>query len=423
MNEVASSLRDAGFDAAELGGEIQCNEIVVFILNRESGVCPYSHEFVTSGQDPQLLSGLISAISSFMGELIGKNQRAWKTVYGSNATLIVEGGEWCLGVLAVQRETSEARSKLRRIVQEFEESFQLLRDMDHVRGTLFKEFDAYVRRVFTSDYISNRAIVIKPPDWREKLRELGRPSTVYKVTKTLLQSEDWNSIQEIAQHQKISINDAKEFVSRAFWNHAAKVISIPDGEDILSLSEGSSTLLFAKGNPYSLSHNLLRFLTKLDGRKTVTEILKELGIRENEELLLELGRLISNGFIQRIPLERRILLLNDCILSQFLQACANLVGSSTAKSYLDQAIDYLIDELPRVGTFSVRADSTLVYPLEADTTPTDLNDIYEGIDKVMDIISELLAAETRIDVEKEVLDPIRKRCHDKYGRYLSDVIL
>ncbi|MFX1263030.1 MAG: hypothetical protein ACFFAZ_13155, partial [Promethearchaeota archaeon] len=89
------------------------NEKVLFILHRESGAALYSHEFIPGGLDPQLLSGFVSAMTSFIGTLAGGEQTQWKTEYGEDIVLLVEGGEWALGVMAISRETNEVRSKLR----------------------------------------------------------------------------------------------------------------------------------------------------------------------------------------------------------------------------------------------------------------------------------------------------------------------
>ena len=121
------------------------NEQVIFIIDKYSSMAPYAHEFVAGSADPQLLSGFIGAMSNFMEEMTGSEQIQWKTQYGSNSTFLVESGEWTLGVLSVLRETSEVRSKLRRIVVEFEDAFQALKGAEGIEGAAFKEFDKQVR--------------------------------------------------------------------------------------------------------------------------------------------------------------------------------------------------------------------------------------------------------------------------------------
>jgi hypothetical protein len=68
------------------------DEQVVFIINRNIGLAPYTHEFVQTKTDAQDLSGFICALSSFMDEVSGTPSNNWKTVYREDSTLLVEGG-------------------------------------------------------------------------------------------------------------------------------------------------------------------------------------------------------------------------------------------------------------------------------------------------------------------------------------------
>ena len=161
------------------------NEKVLFILNKFTGVAPYSHEFVQGNLDPQILSGFISAMSSFMGEVVGIEQTEWKTEYGSDSTLLVEGGSWAVAVLAVTRETNELRSKLRSVVREFEDSFEVLRDADGIDGQYFTEFNDFVRRVFLSDRTNQRSVILKGSDLEERMPPFDLPSISFNVTKLI----------------------------------------------------------------------------------------------------------------------------------------------------------------------------------------------------------------------------------------------
>ena len=69
------------------------NEKLVMIINKNSGLAPYSHEFSKGNLDPQVISGFISAMTSFMGTVTGEKQSYWKTVYGSDSVILVENGE------------------------------------------------------------------------------------------------------------------------------------------------------------------------------------------------------------------------------------------------------------------------------------------------------------------------------------------
>ena len=108
------------------------NEKVLFIHQKDSGMALYSHEFVDDAMDPQLLSGFVGAMANFLCELVGTDEAGWKTVYGSESTLMVESGKWAVATLSVSKETSELRSKLRMIITEFEATYNSISDVTRI---------------------------------------------------------------------------------------------------------------------------------------------------------------------------------------------------------------------------------------------------------------------------------------------------
>ncbi len=248
------------------------NEKLLFILNQFSGVAPYSHEFVQGVQDTQVISGIVSAMTSFMGEIMGEEQTQWRTQYGNDSTLIVEGGDWAIGVLVVKRETEEVRSRLRRVVKEFEECFAVLREADGIEGGAFKEFDHFVRRTFVGDRLSRRSVILKGSNWNETSISFDLPSWAFKTSKTLYYLEDRQTLNEALCILDSTFDDATEVISRALWNRNINIVYVPDERDILLLSEGSASLLLETGNPTGLSIDSIRIVGALDGRTRLISI-------------------------------------------------------------------------------------------------------------------------------------------------------
>ena len=79
------------FDNTFHSDVINSNEKLLLILNKENGLAPYSHEFISGIQDPQVLSGFISALSSFLCEVTGSNSSQWKTVEPISHIKLPEG--------------------------------------------------------------------------------------------------------------------------------------------------------------------------------------------------------------------------------------------------------------------------------------------------------------------------------------------
>ncbi|TFH08621.1 MAG: hypothetical protein E4H14_06055, partial [Candidatus Thorarchaeota archaeon] len=321
--EVSKTAQEISFDI--FSESTNSNEKLLLILNRETGLAPYSHEFVKGFQDPQILSGFISAISSFMGEVTGTNPSQWKTVFGSDSILLVEGGEWSIGVLVASKETIEIRSKLRTIIREFEDCFEFLRDIEGIQNTFF-DFDNYVRRMFVDERVTNRTTVTKIPEWRSSMGIIDLPSTTFYLIKILSEFKDSTTVQKIAESQNIKIDKVIEIVSNAFWNGIVKLTYIPSDNDILELSDNSTAIIFEKSNPLKLSSSCLRIVARFDGRAPISQIMSSTIIPDKEALLVSLGSLINRGLIQRISMEKRFVLFNECILSNFISQGASIIG-------------------------------------------------------------------------------------------------
>jgi hypothetical protein len=396
------------------------NEKVLFIYNKYTGMAPYSHEFILGGIDPQVLSGFVSAMSSFMGEVTGDEHSRWKTTYGSENVFLVEGGDWVAGVLAVSRETNEVRSKLRRIVEEFEESFESLKEADIIEGKLFIEFDHYVRRIFIGDRLSKYSQIYKRPEW-DMPHEYERPSIAFKVTKLLRHAKDGQDLGSVAKKAGISLEAAKDLTSRALWNNIIFVKYIPTDEDIISTSERSSSILFDKDNTLGLDSQTILVAAALDSRTPLYEFLKSLKIKQKEKVLSELGDLMNRGYIQRISIERRLLLVNECVLNEILQGCVNVIGLDIAKSYFFDAIEKGISKYPWIGRLNAARNMNVQCRLDDTMTPSDLDQMFEAIQFAILHIKKQMEKAIGKSKAEEMLLTARELCHRKWSNYLWDV--
>jgi len=318
------ALHPQAFDSSSSAN--QSNEKLLMILNMNSGLAPYSHEFQRSSLDPQILSGFISAMTSFMGLVTGKQQSSWKTVFGSDSVILVVAGKWTYGVLAVTRETNEARSMLIRVTSEFEDCFEVFKNSDGIEGSAFREFDQFARMVFVDERVTSRTLVMKRPELRTLTSLFDLPSTTYTMSKMLFNYRAELSVQEIAEFQSLPIEEVVEHVSNAFWKKAVYLKFVPADDDLLILSEGASTILFHKSNPLSLADKSVKVIALFDGRTKLLDFMKNLNHIEKKTLLDDLGNLVNRGYIQRISEEHRLILQNECILSALLSKGSLLVG-------------------------------------------------------------------------------------------------
>ncbi len=209
---------DSSFDYPEF-----TNAKVLIVLNSQSGLAPYWHEFVNGMPDPQIISGFVSAMSSFMQEVTGTSAKTWKTEFGDDVILLIEKGEWSIGVLAVSKATPDVTEKLQRIVNEFEQNFYVLRYADDLQGSAFKEFDHYVRRTLVLSELTEQTIIEVDQEWSKYIPRNELPSTVFRMTKFIQSLRTGMSIHDIVTEQDITLDEAKDLVSQAFWCRAVQV--------------------------------------------------------------------------------------------------------------------------------------------------------------------------------------------------------
>ena len=193
---------------------------MLFLLNKHIGLAPYSHEFVIGGIDPQLLSGFVTAMGSFLAEVAGSEETGWKTVYGSDTTFIVEVNDWVVGVLAVSRETTELRSRVRRVVREFKQSFEVLKESDGIDGGLFVEFDQFVMKTFTFDRVAPQSVILRRSDWEGALDRLERPGPQILAKDLVPELETAMTVSELVESHSLSLREVRDSISEACWQNA-----------------------------------------------------------------------------------------------------------------------------------------------------------------------------------------------------------
>lgn len=399
------------------------NEKVLFILNRETSAALYSHEFIPGGLDPQLLSGFVSAMTSFIGTLAGGEQTQWKTEYGEDIVLLVEGGEWAIGVMAISRETNEVRSKLRRIVREFEESFRNFRNLDRIDVVALSDFDQFVMRVIVLDRLSEKSVVIRNANWESVMLPIESSEVLMHVMKFLMRIKSGHTIEMIAKKQRMNLTEVKDVVALAFWHNAIRVVYVPTKDDMLSLSDGALSTLLSRGNPMGLSTETMKVIGVLDGRSPLSHYLNMFRLKDEGTLPLELGDLVNRGYVQRISTERRLILANECVLNELLQLGKSILGSARMNEFFASSLEAGIKLHP--WTVAVRVPDPLSIQCEiSDSMSTlDLDDMYKAIEFLIGNLTTRMSKKSDVDHIGSALALARKRCSEKWGQFLVEAFL
>jgi hypothetical protein len=393
----------------------QPNEKLLIILNKSSGLSLYSHEFCRSGIDSQVISGFISAMTSFMGFVMGKEQPSWKTVYGTDSVILVETGEWTFGVLAVSKETHDARSMLSRVTIEFEDCFEVFKNSDGFEGSAFREFDQFVRKIFAEARVTGRTIVLKRPEWRNLVSVFDLPSTAFIVSRILNSYEEPKSVQEIAELHSLQIDDVIRNISKAFWNNVVDLKFVPNDDDILILSEDASSTIFQKANTLQLAKETLKIIALFDGRKKLLHLMKGINQAETNRLREDLGGLINRGYIQRIPEECRRALLNECVLSALVSKGALMVGRRRMSTLYGRIIEESGNLHPWINRIML-TDKMQVHCIFDYSSNSDiLNDIIDTLDYFIEEVRQLLSKIIGKQLVDKSLNSTRTECREKWS--------
>lgn len=411
-----------GSDSLHVDYSTMTNEKILFILNRNTGLAPYSHEFVHNMHDPNILSGFISAMTSFMGEITGSIQKNWTTDFGEDTTLIVEGGEWAVAVLAVSKETNELRSKLKTILREFEDSFESLRDADGIDGSYFEEFDHFVRRMFVLDRLSGRSIVLLGSDLSNRIESLELPNLSFNFSKFVKLAQTGHTIEELSKKLKIPLDESMDLVSRIYWKNAIHINFVPSDIDILALTEGSLSLLLSTGNPLGVSIKTLQLIALIDGRTPLVDFTHNMKRADLHLIFVELGDLVSKGYVHRIAIERRLILVHECVVNKIINDCRGILGRARVVELVQAAIETTIRNHPWISRIRISEDLTVRMALAENMSNQDLDAIYDALGSVIDNLTNFLSADTKFEHLAVASKTAKKFCYEKWAPYLSGII-
>ncbi len=390
------------------------NEQILFIINKNTGFSPYSHDFVPSKSDTQILSGFVSAMASFMGHVTGFASNQWKTVYSPESTLLVEGEDWCVGVIAVARETSEIRSKLRRVIREFEDAFEIIKDSNEITMTLFQEFDNYVRRTFIFDRLTEHSILLKAEDWFEYCTDFDLPSIRFNVIRLLYYAQNGQSLGEIARQLGYSIDEVKNLISYAVWNRVVLVEYTPSQQEILATTERALCNLFDKSDPLNLSTEVKIVVGALDSRSRLSDIFNSNEPIDRRTVCAELGLLLNKGYLQRISTERKLVLVKECILSRLLDVSSEYLSKPYLRASLRETITNGLTKYPWLSRIRISDDLEVHCLFEDGMCPIDFDYLYNSLDYLIGSVKEMMLTRLRPSQFESLENQVEKRCHENW---------
>ncbi|MHA1649246.1 MAG: hypothetical protein ACTSYB_03550 [Candidatus Helarchaeota archaeon] len=267
----------------------------IFFIHKERGLNLLQHSFSGSKLDEDLVSGFISAIISFIDSLIPptkdyRKEKLIRTVDRGDFKILIEAGEHVFGILFVNIEKVEVRTKLKEIIQEFEQTFDLKNWDGTIEVQKFESFKEIIFKKFASEIIQVSDVPVLTPSMKEFLAShdeldlLGLHNISAGLLELLLMIDGTSDVQEIANRLECPVDEVIEKVGYLFELGDLITIESPVYEtDIFVLTPEAMPIF--RLNTYERETILNLFgkegidvLLNIDGARSVKGIQKKTGI-------------------------------------------------------------------------------------------------------------------------------------------------
>ncbi|MEM4736200.1 MAG: hypothetical protein QXS20_10850 [Candidatus Thorarchaeota archaeon] len=373
--------------------------------------------------DPQILASFVAAMSSFMGQMLGLPLSEWQVSYGSDSTLVVERGEWVFGVLVVSRATDELRSKLRQIVREFETTFATLKGVDGLSSDIFSEFDHYVRRVFLDDRLSERSVIVEKQSTDVNRLGYDSPMKKFLALKLLIAGQPGMTLKELATFNRVETSFVLDVFSRAVWTGQVRLAFVPDVDDLLFPTESTLEYLFSSSNPLGLSSSTLTALGLMDGRLTLTEVIQEVGSSYADEVFLQLGNLLRDGYLQKASAERILVFSMECVLSSILRSFQSKHERTRSLKLFKSARLAASTTHPWASRVELDSDQMVRCRLSPSASPSVLDAVYSSLEAILEHLKNRLKRYYSAGALEQLVEIAVQSCSKNWLRYIRSSTL
>ncbi|OLS31350.1 MAG: hypothetical protein ThorAB25_03540 [Candidatus Thorarchaeota archaeon AB_25] len=340
----------------------------LYIIKRDTGVCIYHKDFTESGFDPQLLSSFLVAMTSFFDEATRSLTSQARAFEGSNYKIVVEFGDWTLGAISTKEDTEGIRIKLRRMIERFEEQFNVLRwvDIDLAVQTRFEQnvIDEFVRYLITPE-----TVITVRAEWQHYT---NRPDVMsfLRIIPSIC------SVRDAAEFLEVPVEVALNLAAEALWENAITVYNPVKPDDIYQ----ATSLTGQDVGDEELSPETARTLTELDGETPVSIAAERVRTSDMKRFLNDVAILEKRKMIELVTPAHAIAVRYTSVLQSLLKGCSKIVGLNAMRKVF----------------FVSREELVEMYPWMAYVT------LEEGID--IEMRSSLTAATIRGTISPDILN-------------------
>lgn len=302
----------------------------LYIIQRDSGVCLYYHDFAEKMYDPHLLSSFIVAMASFFDEAASMGKSQAKAFEGTDSLLLVEFGEWTVGVLSATHETFDLRMKLKNIVENFEEHFALLR---------WVEMDLAIRTRFAPIMIESFLIERLRPNTiihvRGNWEFYTNSSDVIKILRVI---PSVCSLKDAAEFLEIPISVVQKLMAEALWDKAISVVTPPKPEDIFQATH------LTRETTEGISEETAKVIPQLDGETPLSIVAEKVKTSDLRLFLEEIAVLAEREAIEPVTIGQTILIMYSKILQDIMDSSISIVGTRVLKKQFYETQQSLVDD-------------------------------------------------------------------------------
>ncbi|MFX1483455.1 MAG: hypothetical protein ACFFCP_09720 [Promethearchaeota archaeon] len=393
----------------------------IYIIKRETGVCLYHKDFTESAFDPQLLSSFLVAMTSFFDEATRSVTSQARAFEGTHYKILVEFGNWTLGAVSTKEDSAFARSKLKRLIERFEEQFNVLRwvDIDLAIHTRFEQsvIDEFVRSIIHPD-----TIMAVRPEWQHFTSKAEVVSFLRLIPSIC-------TVKEAAEFLEIPIEVGLNLAAEALWEKTITIENPVKPDDIYQATSITGSAHLTE----PLSPETVRTITEFDGETPISIAAERLKTSDLKRFLDEVALLEKRKIIELVTPAHSVVIRYTSALQLLLNNCANIVGMNIMRGVFVSSKKKLVDTYPWLAFVSLEegVDIELRSSLTAATirgsiSPDVINDGFRVLlqfvtRRIRDILGSSPINKIVTNTRKEIQAHYPSTAYDIEWEYLTAV--
>jgi hypothetical protein len=269
-------------------------------------------------------------MASFFDEAASMGKSRARAFEGTDSMLLVEFGEWTVGVLSTTQDSFDLRMKLKTIVDTFEEQFALLRwvEMDLAIRT---RFAPVMIESFLIDRLRPNTIIHVTGNWEFYTNS----SDVIKILRVI---PSVCSLKDAAEFLELPLSVVQKLMAEALWDKAISVVTPPKPEDIFQATS------LARETTEGISEETAKVIPQLDGETPLSIIAEKVKTSDLRLFLEEIAVLAEREAIEPVSIGQTLLIMYSKMLQEIMDRSVNLVGTRISKNIFYQTQESLTED-------------------------------------------------------------------------------